>query len=138
PTLNVEGLGDFGVPLGKRLVLALRDEAKVDQLHTCGGFAGCTSCRVQFIAGEPDQMSVAERSLLAARRLSGMRLSCQIRCDHAMSVRVISCLAGSRRKDAGPRPDDAIQPPPQWVQTTSFRSNGTLCCPHSKEEVHHE
>jgi ferredoxin len=115
PRLTVEGLGDFEVPQGKRRVLALGDEAKVDQLHTCGGFAGCTSCRVQFIAGEPDQMSVAEKSVLAARRLSGVRLSCQIRCDHAMSVRAISLLGGSRRKDAGPRPDDAIQPPPRWL-----------------------
>jgi ferredoxin len=118
PKLTVEGLGDFDVPQGKRLVLALADEANVDQLHTCGGFAGCTSCRVQFIAGEPDQMSVAEKSVLVARRLSGVRLSCQIRCDHAMRVRAISRLAGSRRKDAGPRPDDVIQPPPQWVART--------------------
>jgi ferredoxin len=118
PRLTVEGLGDFEVPQGKRLVLALRDEAKLDQLHTCGGFAGCTSCRVQFIAGEPNQISVAEKSLLAARRLSGLRLSCQIRCDDAMSVCVISRLTGSRRKDAGPRPDDTIQPPPQWVPRT--------------------
>ena len=75
PRLTVEGLGDFDVPQGKRLVLALGDEANVDQLHTYGGFAGCTSCRVQFIAGEPDQMSVAEKSVLAARRLSGVRLT---------------------------------------------------------------
>ena len=33
PILTVEGLGDFDIPQGKRLVLALEDEAGVDQLH---------------------------------------------------------------------------------------------------------
>ena len=112
PKLTVEGVGEFEVPAGKRLVLALEDEAKVDQLHACGGNARCTTCRVEFVAGEPDQMTQAEKAVLAARGLSGVRLSCQIRCDHDMTVRAISRLAGSGRKDAGPRPADTIQPQP--------------------------
>jgi ferredoxin len=116
PKLTVEGVGEFEVPQGKRLVLALEDEAGVDQLHACGGNARCTTCRVQFVAGEPDRMSAAEKSVLAARGLSGVRLSCQIPCDHDMAVRAISRLVGSGRKDAGPRPADEIQPQPvQWV-----------------------
>src|SRR5437773_3229603 len=114
PQLTVEGVGTFAVPTGKRLVLALEDEAKVDQLHACGGNARCTTCRVQFIAGEPDKMTEAEKSVLAARGLTGVRLSCQMVCDHDMAVRAISRLAGSGRKDAGSRPADAITPPPQW------------------------
>ena len=39
PKLTVEAVGEFEVPSGKRLVLALEDEAKVDQLHACGGNA---------------------------------------------------------------------------------------------------
>jgi ferredoxin len=116
PQLTVEGVGAFEVPQGKRLVLALEDEAKVDQLHACGGNARCTTCRVEFLAGEPDRMSAAEKQVLAARGLTGVRLSCQIPCDHDMSVRAISRLAGSGRKDAGPRPADDIQPQPvEWV-----------------------
>jgi len=115
PKLTVEGVGEFEVPQGKRLVLALADEAKVDQLHACGGNARCTTCRVEFVAGEPDQMTQAEKAVLAARGLAGVRLSCQLACDHDMTVRAISRLAGSGRKDAGGRPTDAIQPPPQWV-----------------------
>jgi hypothetical protein len=57
-------------------------------------------------------MTVAEKSVLAARGLSGVRLSCQILCDHDMSVRAISRLAGSGRQDAGKRPEDDIQPQP--------------------------
>src|SRR6516225_11782885 len=112
PKLKVDGVGEFDVPQGKRLVLALEDEAKVDQLHACGGNARCTTCRVEFVAGEPDQMTAAEKTVLAARGLTGVRLSCQIRCDHDMTVQIISRLAGSGRKDAGPRPSDDVQPQP--------------------------
>jgi ferredoxin len=116
PKPTVDGIGAFEVPQGKRLVLALEDEAGVDQLHACGGNARCTTCRVEFVAGEPEQMTVAEKQVLAARGLSGVRLSCQMVCDHEMTVRAISRFAGSGRKDAGNRPTDDIQPQPvQWV-----------------------
>ena len=116
PKLTVEGVGEFNVPEGKRLVLALEDEAKVDQLHACGGNAKCTTCRVEFVNGEPTQMTQAEKAVLAARGLTGVRLSCQMLCDHDMTVRAISRLAGSGRPNAGPRPADDIHPQPiQWV-----------------------
>jgi ferredoxin len=117
PKLTVEGVGEFTVPQGKRLVLALEDEAKIDQLHSCGGNARCTTCRVEFVAGEPERMTVSEKNVLAARGLSGVRLSCQILCDHDMTVRANSRLAGSGRKDAGSRPADQIQPQPvEWTE----------------------
>jgi ferredoxin len=115
PKLTVEAVGSFDVPAGKRLVLALEQDAGIDQLHACGGNARCTTCRVEFVAGEPEQMTVAERDVLAARGLSGVRLSCQIACDEDMTVRAISRLEGSGRKDAGHPPAPEIQPPPQWV-----------------------
>jgi ferredoxin len=116
PKLIVGNIGEFEVPQGKRLVLALEDEAKVDQLHACGGNARCTTCRVEFVAGEPATMTVAEMNTLAARGLTGVRLSCQIICDHDMAVRAISRLVGSGRKDAGPRPAETIQPAPvEWT-----------------------
>ncbi|MBY0525280.1 MAG: (2Fe-2S)-binding protein [Gemmataceae bacterium] len=110
PKLIVESAGEFEVPQGKRLVLALEDEARIDQLHACGGNARCTTCRVEFVAGEPERMTPAEQGVLAAKGLTGVRLSCQILCDHDMTVRIISRLAGSGRKDAGKRPTDAIEP----------------------------
>lgn len=115
PKLTVEGVGEFDVPQDKRLVLALTDEAGVDQLHACGGNARCTTCRVEFVSGEPDQMTEAEKQVLAAKGLTGVRLSCQIGCDHDMTVRCISRLAGSGRADAGKRPSEIIAPPPVWV-----------------------
>ena len=115
PNLFVEGVGQYEVPAGKRLVLALVQDVGIDQLHACGGNARCTTCRVEFLEGEPDRMTVAERDVLAARGVSGVRLSCQILCDQDMSVRAISRLAGSGRKDAGSEPAAEIQPPPDWV-----------------------
>jgi ferredoxin len=115
PKLVVEGVGEFEVSEGKRLVLALEQDAGIDQLHACGGNARCTTCRVEFVAGEPDRMTVAERDVLAARSLSGIRLSCQIVCDNDMSVRAISRLVRSGRKDAGHEPAAEIEPPPEWI-----------------------
>ena len=115
PKLTVEGVEPVEVPAGKRLVLALTDEAGVDQLHACGGNARCTTCKVEFVAGEPDQMTEAEKNVLAAKGLSNVRLSCQIACDADMTVRVISRLTGSGRADAGKRPADDITPPPVWT-----------------------
>jgi ferredoxin len=118
PKLTVEGKGTFDVPHGKRLVLALVDEAGVDQLHACGGNARCTTCRVEFVSGEPEQMTEAEKTVMTARGLfgtPGLRLSCQILCDHDMTVRAISRFEGSGRADSGKRPADEIQPPPAWT-----------------------
>ena len=100
--------------MNKRLVLALEQDAHIDQLHACGGRARCTTCRVEFIAGEPERMTVAERTVLAAKGLTGVRLSCQSLMDHDMSVRAISRLAGSGRPDPGPTPQPFIEPPPEY------------------------
>ena len=115
PKLTVEGFGEFEVATGKRLVLALTDDAKVDQLHACGGNARCTTCRVEVLAGEPDQMTVAEKTLLAAKGLSGVRLSCQMVCDHDLSVRCISRVEGSGRPGPGNIPTPDIAPPAVWT-----------------------
>ena len=115
PKLTVEGFGTFEVEDQKRLVLAI-EENGVDILHACGGNARCTTCRVEFIAGEPDRMTVAEKERLEARGLTGVRLSCQIPCDHEMTVRAISRWEGSGRPDPGPPPATEITPPAQWTQ----------------------
>jgi ferredoxin len=114
PILTVEGFAPVEVETGKRLVLAIEQDAKVDVLHACGGNARCTTCRVEFIAGEPDTMTVAERQVLAAKGATGVRLSCQIICDHDMTVRAISRLTGSGRPDPGSTPAPTITPPPVW------------------------
>jgi ferredoxin len=115
PQLTVEGYGTFQVADGKRLVLAIEQDAHVDVLHACGGNARCTTCRVEFIEGEPEKMTAAEKAVLAAKGVSGVRLSCQILCDHDMRVRAISRLEGSGRPDPGSTPASDITPPAEWV-----------------------
>lgn len=116
PKITVEGKGTFEVADGKRLVLALAEDAGIDQLHACGGKARCTTCRVEFIEGEPEKMTKAEKEILAARGISGVRLSCQILCDHDMDVRAISRLEGSGRKDTGSPVSPTLEPEPvEWT-----------------------
>ena len=114
PQLTVEGFPTVEVEAGKRLVLAIEQNAGVDILHACGGNARCTTCRVEFIDGEPDVMTVAERDKLIQKAVPHIRLSCQIRCDRDMTVRAISRLEGSGRPDPGRTPEPTIQPPPVW------------------------
>jgi ferredoxin len=119
PKLTVEGFQTVDVAEGKRLVLAIEQDAKVDILHACGGNARCTTCRVEFIAGEPERMTSAERQVLAAKGATGVRLSCQIVCDHDMTVRAVSRLTGSGRPDPGSTPKPEITPPPEWTSNDS-------------------
>ncbi len=115
PKLTIDGVS-VQVPEGKRLVNALVEEGKTDQLHNCGGNAACTSCRVLFISGEPDKVTVAEKDLIAARGLpKGVRLSCQMLVDQDMEIKIISRLAGSGRKDAGKPTAEGIEPSPVWT-----------------------
>ena len=116
PKLTVEGVGTFDVPAGKRLVLALEDEAGIDQMYACGGNSRCTTCKVEFIEGEPTKITVAEKEKLAEKELTGVRLSCQIEVDQDMTVRAISRLADfPQREDPGSRPTDALAPDPEWA-----------------------
>ncbi len=119
PKLTVEDVGSFEIPAGKRLVLALTDEAGVDQLHACGGKARCTTCRVEVVAGEPVKMTQAERDVLQAKGASGVRLSCQMLCEGDLTVRCISRLDGSGRANAGNRPTDGLEPDPVWIDAAS-------------------
>src|SRR3954463_16543113 len=101
PQLTVEGFSSVEVESGKRLVLAIEQDAGVDILHACGGNARCTTCRIEFISGEPQKMTKAEKTRLEERGLTGVRLSCQITCEQDMAVRAISRLGGSGRPDPG-------------------------------------
>jgi ferredoxin len=93
-------------PQGKKLVLVLED-AGIDILHRCGGNARCTTCRVEILEGDPGEMGELERDRLAmeAELADNVRLSCQIRVNGDLKVRVIN-QASVRGMDAGPRPFD--------------------------------
>ena len=114
PTVNAEGFGVFEVPAGTRLVRALEGNG-VDILHRCGGFAKCTTCRVVFVSGEPEQMTAAEIGKLTEKGLLGqVRLACQIPVNEDMLVRPLMTLRESGLPDPGPEPEASITPEPEW------------------------
>lgn len=116
PTITANNGVTFEAPADKRLVLALEDNG-VELLHRCGGYAKCTTCRVEFKEGEPEKMTRAERERLKEGELLGeVRLSCQILCDHDMTVEALYLFEESGLEDPGPRPEDNITPEPEWVE----------------------
>ena len=103
---TANGLIETEAPAGKKLVLSIED-AGVDILHRCGGNARCTTCRVEILDGNPEEMGEVERDRLAVESelAPNVRLSCQIHVAQDLKVRVIN-QASVRGMDAGPRPLD--------------------------------
>ncbi len=113
PKLTIEGRS-FEVENGKRLVLAI-EEAGVNIGHRCGGNSRCTTCRVEFLEGEPDTMTRAEYAKLKALDLLGKaRLSCQIVVNHDMNVKPLMLLEDLEWTDTGPTPDPEVKPLAEW------------------------
>lgn len=116
PKLTVNDTQILEISAGKRLVNALIDDAGADQHYSCGGQARCTTCRVQFVAGEPVRITAAEKALLAAKGIDtqfpGVRLSCQINCDEDMSVHILVPKPADKNPNH-PAPD--IEPAPIWT-----------------------
>lgn len=102
------------VESGTRLVLAI-EQMGIAIGHRCGGKARCTTCRVEFLDGEPERMTRAEFDKLRDRELLGeVRLSCQISCDRDMQVEVKMTLESEGWTDTGPAPGTDIEPEPEW------------------------
>ena len=115
PTLTIESVGDYEIQAGTRLINAIIDTAKADQHYSCGGQAKCTSCRVQFVEGEPERMTIAEKDLLAANKLdeqTGLRLSCQILVEHDVTIKLMVPKPPNKQPN---HPADIIVPPPVWT-----------------------
>jgi ferredoxin len=117
PKLTI-GEQTFDIETGKRLVLAIEDSG-VDILHRCGGYAKCTTCRVEFEEGEPEKITQAEKQRLQQDPddLYGkVRLSCQMLCDHDMTVTPVMTVSNSDVDSPGRRPEDEITPEPVWIE----------------------
>ncbi len=111
--LFLDEIGEFEVEDGKRLVLAIEDLG-VNILHRCGGNARCTTCRVEFIKGEPQKITEAEKNKWQDKGETSFRLSCQCKAEGEMKLRVINTLESTGLDDPGPTPDNNITPDPVW------------------------
>lgn len=115
PKLTIQGK-TYEVEHGKRLVLAI-EQSGVRIGHRCGGNARCTTCRVQFDAGEPQVMTAAEHSKLHQADLFGKaRLSCQIVCENDMSLTPLMTAENQPEwdGDTGPEPAPVVTPEAAW------------------------
>jgi len=105
PNITVDGEKTFEAPEGKKLVLAIED-AGIDILHRCGGNARCTTCRVEILEGDVPPISEAEIEALEDPDLiEKYRLSCQIRVENDLKVRVWG-RSHEKGIEAGDRPED--------------------------------
>ncbi len=124
PRLEVEGVGEFDVEDGKRLILAIEQDAGVDILHRCGAYAKCTTCRIEYLEGEPEQMTQAELEVLQSRELLGeVRLSCQAVCDYDVTVRPLMTVTSMGLDGPGAEPEPKITPEPQWIENRPDPTN---------------
>ncbi len=106
PTITVEGEAPFETEPGKKLVLAIED-AGIDIMHRCGGVARCTTCRVEFLAGDPPPPEGPERQTLEEDGLLGKyRLSCQVRVADADMIVRVDKRASQAGISPGSRPED--------------------------------
>lgn len=105
PNVTVEGIKTFEVVSGTKLVLAIED-AGIDILHRCGGLSKCTTCRVQVVEGDLGPLGELEKERLTRDGSFGpdIRLSCQVRVESDMTIRVIS-RASETGLTPGTRPE---------------------------------
>ena len=116
-TVIIEGqeTKSFEASENQRLVLAI-EGAGIDIGHRCGGNAQCTTCRVSFDDGEPNEMTQAEKDILAKNNLTGqVRLSCQILCKTDMTVSPKLLVSKEGWDSPGHTPKDTITPEPEWT-----------------------
>ncbi len=120
PTITI-GNHSIDVAAGTRLAIAI-EQAGIAIGHRCGGYARCTTCRVRFAAGEPDEMTAAEYAKLSERGLLGeYRLACQIVCNHDMTIaEVAMTLENQGWTDTGPALEPTVTPDPTTYPRASL------------------
>jgi ferredoxin len=126
PKLTIQGR-TFDVEQGTRLVLAIEQNG-IRIGHRCGGNARCTTCRVQFEEGEPQGMTKAEYNKLQDANLFGhVRLSCQIVCEHDMTLTPLKTSENQPEwnGDTGPEPAPVVTPEAVWFPEEELRQKIT-------------
>jgi len=103
-TIEAEGVPAFQAEAGQKLVLAL-ENAGIDVSHRCGGEAKCTTCRVSIEGPEPEMGEAEKVSLEEDGVLGEFRLSCQIRVDRDLKLKVLM-----RASEKGWEPGHEVEP----------------------------
>lgn len=113
---------EITVEKGTKLLRALIDR-DVDIVHTCGGNAKCTTCRVTVHKGVPAKKTQAQQELLEKLIKFGQTqfdhpavfLSCQVLVEDDMTVSVSETFNRVIHDSPGKDTEDKITPDPVWV-----------------------
>jgi len=118
-----EVVKEFDVEKGTKLLKALIEQG-VDIVHSCGGKAKCTTCRITARKGIPRKVTQAQKKLFDHMIKGGQPqfdapqvfLSCQIIVENDMKFSVSEeynkIIHESRGKDVA----DEITPEPEWLE----------------------
>jgi len=113
---------EITVESGTKLLKALIDN-ETDIVHTCGGNAKCTTCRVTIRKGVPTKETQAQQERFEKRIKAGASqfdhpavfLSCQVLVENDMTVSVSETFNRTIHDSHGKEPVDEITPDPVWL-----------------------
>jgi ferredoxin len=117
-----EVVKEFTVEKGTKLLKALI-ENEIDIVHSCGGKAKCTTCRITARKGIPRKVTQAQKDRFARMVEKGqpqfdapqMFLSCQTIVENDMTLSVAEEFNSVIHDDRGKDVSDEITPDPVWV-----------------------
>ncbi len=122
----VDFMGDvqkeFTVESGTKLLKALIDH-EVDIVHTCGGKAKCTTCRVTIHKGVPTKKTQAQKERFEKLIASGQPqfdhpavfLACQVVVENDMTVSASETFNRVIHDSIGKDTEDEVTPEPVWL-----------------------
>ncbi|MFW9961200.1 MAG: 2Fe-2S iron-sulfur cluster-binding protein [Candidatus Thorarchaeota archaeon] len=113
---------EVSVERGTKLLKALIDH-ETDIVHTCGGNAKCTTCRITVHKGVPKRKSQAQQELFDKLIRFGQTqfdhpavfLSCQVLVDDDMTVSASETFNRVIHNSPGKDVEYKITPDPVWL-----------------------
>jgi len=113
---------EITVEKGTKLLKALIDH-ETEIVHTCGGNAKCTTCRVTIHKGVPTKKTQAQQELLEKLIKFGQTqfdhpavfLSCQVLVEDDMTVSASETFNRVIHDSPGKDTEDKITPNPVWM-----------------------
>ncbi|MFW9921625.1 MAG: 2Fe-2S iron-sulfur cluster-binding protein [Candidatus Thorarchaeota archaeon] len=113
---------EFTVEKGTKLLKALIDH-EVDIVHTCGGKAKCTTCRVTIHKGVPTKKTKVQHDFFEKLIASGQTqfdhpavfLSCQVLVEDDMKVSASETFNRVIHDSIGKDTEEKITPDPEWL-----------------------
>ena len=113
---------EITVESGTKLLKALIDN-ETDIVHTCGGNAKCTTCRVTIRKGVPSKETQAQKERFERAIKFGesqfdhpaVFLSCQVLVENDMTVSISEEFNRTIHDSRGKDIEDKITPDPVWA-----------------------